>query len=207
VPARLSPVPEAAPPGAAGPVVAIATSAGGLRALKVVLAGLPADFPAAVLVVQHLDREHHSYLADILGRHARLRVKQAEAGDPLGPGTVFIAPPDYHLLVNADGTLGLSHSELVRFVRPSADRLFESLADHCQGRAIAVVLTGMGSDGAAGVRAVKRAGGRVLVQDQATAEFGGMPAAAIQTGQADAVLPLDRIAEALISLTGGGGTA
>jgi len=139
-------------------------------------------------------------MADILSRRTSLRVKQAEEGDRLAPGTVAIAPPDRHLLVNPDGTLSLSQSELVHFVRPSADLLFESVAASYRERAIAVVLTGTGSDGAMGVQAIKKMGGRVIVQDERTAEFFGMPTAAIHTGQVDQILPLDEIAPAIITL-------
>ncbi len=147
---------------AAYDVVAIAASAGGLRALIEVLSHLPAEFPAAVVVVQHLDPRHRSLMAEILSRGTALRVKQAEEGDRLETGTAYIAPPNRHLLVNPDGTLSLSSSELVRFVRPSADLLFESAAGSYRDRAIAVVLTGTGSDGAMGVEAIKKMGGTVI---------------------------------------------
>jgi two-component system chemotaxis response regulator CheB len=185
---------------AAFEVVALASSAGGLRALEEVLSGLPADFPAATVVVQHLDPRHRSLMADILGRHTALRVKQAEDGESVVPGTVFIAPPNKHLLVNPGGRLSLSDSELVHFVRPSADLLFESVAGSFRDRAIAVVLTGTGSDGAMGVRAIKKVGGTVIAQDKATSEFFGMPGSAIQTGEVDFILPLLEIAPALVTL-------
>jgi two-component system, chemotaxis family, protein-glutamate methylesterase/glutaminase len=181
-------------------VVAIAASAGGLRALSVVLSALPAHFPASVAVVQHLDPRHRSMMADILSRRTTLRVKQAEEGDRLTAAMVYIAPPNRHLLISAGGVLTLSSSELVHFVRPSADLLFESVADTFKERAIAVVLTGTGSDGSMGVRAVKKMGGTVIAQDEATAEFFGMPGAAIHTGCVDFVLPLDEIAGALVTL-------
>lgn len=187
-------------PDAAFDVVALASSAGGLQALSQVLSGLPVEFPAAVAVVQHLDPRHRSLMADILSRRTALQVKQAEEGDRLCAGTVYIAPPDKHLLVNGDGTCSLSHSELVHFVRPSADLLFESVAASFKERAIAVVLTGSGSDGSMGVRGIKKMGGTVIAQDQATSEFFGMPGAAIQTGSVDFVLPLAEIPSALVTL-------
>ena len=192
--------PAAISPQAAFDVVALAASAGGLNALSHVLTPLPADFPAVILIVQHLDPRHRSLMADILSRRTSLRVKQAEEGDRLQPATVFIAPPNRHLLVNPDGTLSLSQSELVHFVRPSADLLFESVAASHKERAIAVVLTGTGSDGSMGVRAIKKMGGTVIVQDEKTSEFFGMPDAAIHSGTADFVLPLDEIPSALITL-------
>jgi two-component system chemotaxis response regulator CheB len=178
-------------------VVGIAASAGGLTALGTLLGGFEADFPAAVLVVQHLDRRHPSVMADILGRRTSLPVKQAANGDAIVAGRVLVAPPDNHLLANADETVSLTHSELVHFVRPSADLLFESLAAAFQTRGIAVVLTGSGVDGSMGVQAVKKMGGTVIAQDEATAQFFAMPAAAIATGDVDYVLPLDDIAAAV----------
>jgi two-component system chemotaxis response regulator CheB len=190
---------------AAYDLVALAASAGGLTALSQVLSNLPADFPAAVVLVQHLDRRHRSLMAEILGRRTALQVKQAEEGDRLQPSTVYIAPPDRHLLVNPDSSLSLSQSELVHFVRPSADLLFESVAASYRERAIAVVLTGTGSDGNMGVQAIKKMGGTVIAQDEQSAEFFGMPQAAIQTGSVDFILSLDEIAPALVTLVMKGG--
>ncbi len=190
-------------PNAAFDVVALASSAGGLEALSQVLTALPADFPAALVVVQHLDPRHRSLMAEILSRRTALRVQQAQAGDSLTPGTVYIAPPNRHLLVNGDGTLSLSQSELVHFVRPSADLLFESVAASYKERVIAVVLTGSGSDGSMGVQAVKKMGGTVIAQDEATAKYFGMPGAAIEAGAVDFVLALAEIAPALVTLVRG----
>jgi two-component system chemotaxis response regulator CheB len=185
---------------AAFDAVAMAASAGGLSALSLVLSGLPADFPAAILVVQHLDPRHRSLMADIMARRTSLKVKQAEEDDRLRPGTVYIAPPNRHLLVDPDRTLSLSQSELVHFLRPSADLLFESVAAVFKDRAIAVVLTGTGQDGSTGVNAIKEMGGTVIAQDEQTSEFFGMPGAAIQTGSVDFILPLGEIPSALVTL-------
>ncbi len=184
-------------------VVALAASAGGLRALSQVLGGLPAGFPAALVVVQHLDPHHRSHLAEILAHRTALRVTQAEEGDLLRHGVVRIAPPDRHLLVRPDGTLELSRGEAVHFSRPSADRLFESLAASFGPRAVAVVLSGSGSDGDRGVRAVKARGGFVIAQDASSSEFFGMPGSAIRSGAVDRVLPLEDIAPALLALVAG----
>jgi len=192
-------------PAVAFDVVVFAASAGGLRALSEVVAGLPADFGAALVAVQHLDPRHRSLMAEILSRRTRLLVTQAQEGDRLAPGTLFIAPPDRHLLVDPDGTLSLSHSELVHFVRPSADLLFDSAAASYKDRVIAVILSGTGSDGAMGVQAVKKMGGTVIAQDEATCEFSGMPAAAVATGCVDFVLPLPEIPGALATLIATGG--
>jgi two-component system, chemotaxis family, protein-glutamate methylesterase/glutaminase len=198
-------IPESDPPARAPAfsLVALAASAGGLTAISKVLSGLPPGFPASIVVVQHLDPRHRSLMADILARRTPLKVKEAEEGDSLLPATVYIAPPNRHLLVNPDGTLSLSQSELVHFVRPSADLLFETAAASYRDRAIGVVLTGSGSDGAMGVGAVKKMGGTVIVQDEKTSEFFGMPSAAIHTGSADFILPLDEIASALVTLIQG----
>jgi two-component system chemotaxis response regulator CheB len=181
-------------------VVAMAASAGGLSALSLVLSNLPAGFPAAVLVVQHLDPHHRSLMAEILSRRTPLSVQQAVDGETLRGSTIFIAPPDQHLLVNPDAKISLTRSELVHFVRPSADLLFESVAATFKARSIAVVLTGTGRDGSMGVQAIKKMGGIVLVQDQNSSEFSGMPSASIATGAVDRVLPLGQIASALVKL-------
>jgi two-component system chemotaxis response regulator CheB len=184
-------------------IIALAASAGGLRALTDVLSGLPRDFPVALVVVQHLDPRHRSLMAEILGKRTSLLVKQAREGDTLEPGLALIAPPNRHLLVNPDRTVSLSQSELVHFVRPSADLLFESAAAAYKERAIAVVLSGTGRDGAMGVKAIKKMGGTVIVQDEKTSQFFGMPDAAQQTGIADFILPLPEIAPALRTLVTG----
>jgi two-component system chemotaxis response regulator CheB len=184
-------------------VVVVAASAGGLSAISEAVSSLPTGFPAAVLVVQHLDPRHRSLMADILDRRTAMRVKQAAEGDPLQAGTVYVAPPDRHLLLNPDGRVSLSQSELVHFVRPSADLLFESAAASFRERAIAVVLTGTGVDGSMGVRAIKKMGGTVIAQDAESSEFFGMPSAAIETGDVDFVLGLKEISPALISLVMG----
>jgi two-component system, chemotaxis family, protein-glutamate methylesterase/glutaminase len=181
-------------------IVALAASAGGLKALTDVLAALPAEFPAALVVVQHLDPRHRSLMAEILGKRTKLQVKEAREADKLQPGQALVAPPNRHLLVNPDGTVSLSQSELVHFVRPSADLLFESTAASYRDRAIAVVLSGSGRDGSMGVRAIKKMGGTVIVQDAKTSEFFGMPDAAQQTGMVDFILPLQDIAPALQTL-------
>jgi two-component system chemotaxis response regulator CheB len=182
-------------------IVALAASAGGLKALTEVLSALKAGFPVPILVVQHLDRGRRSLMAEILGRRCAIAVKEAAHGERVRPGVAYVAPSDHHLLVDAAGMLTLTHTELVHFVRPSADLLFESMAAGYRERAIAVVLSGSGRDGAMGVKAVKKMGGTVIVQDEKSSEFFGMPDAARQTGIVDSVLPLGEIAAALSALT------
>jgi len=184
-------------------IVAIAASAGGVFALTEILGKLPAHFPAIVVVVQHLDRRHRSLMPQIFGRRSNLPVFQAIEGMEVQPGTVYLAPPDRHLLINRDGTVSLTQTELVNFVRPSADLLFESVAAAYGEHAIAVVLTGAGKDGSMGVTAIKQRGGTVIAQDQASSEFFSMPSAAIRTGAVDFVLALDEIPSALVTLVSG----
>jgi two-component system chemotaxis response regulator CheB len=184
-------------------VVAIAASAGGVFALTEIFAQLPADFPASVVVVQHLDPRQRSSLPQIFARRSGLPVLAAAEGMKVERGQVYLAPPDRHMLINRDGTVKLTQTELVNMVRPSADLLFESVAAAYGERAIAVVLTGAGKDGSAGVMAIKKDGGRVIVQNEATSEVFGMPSAAIRTGAADLVLSLDEIAPALVALVAG----
>lgn len=181
--------------------VALAASAGGLAALTEVLSSLPSDFAAPVLVLQHLSPDYRSWLPEILNRRVVLPVVQVRGGERLEAGKVYVAPPDHHLLVGPGGLLNLSDAARVQFVRPSADLLFASLAAAWGDGAIAVVLTGTGRDGADGVRAIKEQGGIVIAQDEASADFFGMPDAAFRTGMVDRVLPLDRIASVLLELT------
>src|ERR1041385_211439 len=179
--------------------VALESSAGGLNALSQVLGALPANFASSIVVVQHLAPGHKSWIAKLLGRSTRLRVKQAEHGEILLPGVVYTAPPDEHLLVGP-GKIQLAHSQLVHFSRPSIDLLFESVAGTYGSRSIGVVLSGSGKDGAAGVRTIKEAGGITIAQTPETAEFRHMPESAIETGCIDFILSLAEIAEKLTAL-------
>jgi len=185
-------------------MVVIGTSLGGLTALEILLARLPAGFPVPVVIVQHRDVRSHS-LSMILQRSTRLRVREPQDKDPYVPGTVYLAPPDYHLLIEAEGH-ALSTDAPVCHARPSIDVLFESAAEVFQRSVIGVILTGASSDGARGAAALKRAGGHLIVQEPSSAECGSMPAATLQATSADQVLPLADIASALVKLcvTGGG---
>lgn len=178
-------------------------SAGGLDALTRVLSPLPANLPVSLVVVQHLDPRHASHLTDILSRRTGLRVLAATQGARLEPATVHVAVPDRHLVVTDRGLLSLTTDPPVRFSRPSVDVLFDSVAVAYRDRAIGVVLTGTGHDGAAGAEAMKEAGATVIVQEEATAAFAAMPHAAIATGAADLVLPLDAIGPAIAALVRG----
>jgi two-component system, chemotaxis family, protein-glutamate methylesterase/glutaminase len=181
-------------------VVVMGASSGGLYALSTILAALPADFPAAISIVQHRHPQQETMLAEILSCRSLLVVRDASEGDRLKPGLVHLAPRGKHLLVKEDGLLFLSDGPKVKFCRPAADKLFETAAESHRERVIAVVLTGGNDDGADGVRGVKRMGGTVIAQDRKTSEAFWMPHAAISTGVVDFVLPLDEIAPALVAL-------
>ena len=187
-------------------VIAMAASVGGLEALSVILGGLPADFPAAIAIVMHLSPDHKSILAEILDSRSPLEVRQAQTGDRLCHSSVFVAPPNHHLLVAKDGSLELSSSsaEKVHHARPSAEPLFASVAEVYQKNAIAVVLTGGDGDGSFGVQIIKDKGGLVIAQDRPTSENFSMPETSIKTGDVDFILPLDEIAPKLIELVGAG---
>jgi two-component system chemotaxis response regulator CheB len=182
-------------------LVAIAASAGGLTALTTLLGSLPRQFPVPLAIVQHLHPNHASLLADILSRRTQLCVKEAVAREVMRAGVAYVAPPDWHLQVGGGRCISLTHTEPIHHSRPSADVLFASAARVCGSRVIAVVLTGAGSDGAAGACLVKNEGGLVIAQDQASSAFFSMPQATIATGIVDFVLPLDAIADKLIELT------
>jgi two-component system chemotaxis response regulator CheB len=174
-------------------IIVIAASAGGIRALNHILATLPADLPVPIALVQHRSLHLPSFLANI----PRLKVKTAVEGESLQPGTVYIAPPNKHLLVKTDHTFVLSNGRRIRHVLSSANPLFASAAAAC---VIAVVLTGGDSDATDGVQAVHDAGGLVIAQDQATSQLFAMPQSAIETGCVDYVLALDEIGPALLRL-------
>jgi two-component system chemotaxis response regulator CheB len=181
-------------------VIAIAASSGGLAALSEILRTLPTTLPAAILVLQHLSPDQRSHLAYILAARTPLAVHEASPGMRLVHGVVCVAPPGAHLLVGLDRRLELSDLPPLHWCRPSADRLFASLGESYGRWAIAVVLTGNGVDGAEGAQVVRRLGGIVLVQDDATSACAGMPRAARRAGGVDQVLPLGAIAAALESL-------
>lgn len=178
-------------------LVVLGSSLGGLRAVQTVLAGLPAGFPAAVLIVQHRERDAGEALTDLLQGKSAMPVVEAEDKMPVEPGRVYLAPPDYHLLVEP-GQCALSVDAPVNYARPSIDVLFESAAEAYRDRVAGVLLTGANADGAAGMAAIKEAGGLTLAQDPATAESPAMPAAAIALGAVERVLALELIAPALI---------
>ncbi|MCX7669178.1 MAG: chemotaxis-specific protein-glutamate methyltransferase CheB [Anaerolineae bacterium] len=183
-------------------VLAMGASTGGPAALNAILRDLPAGFPLPVLVVQHMTIGFTAGLVAWLQLESRLPIKIAEEGEYLRPGTVYVAPDDTHLVVAARGIVGLSKAPPVSHVRPSATVLFESVARIYGADAIGVLLTGMGDDGAAGLRAMRERGAATIAQDEATSAVYGMPKAAVDLGAADQVLPLPQISGAILALVG-----
>jgi len=176
--------------------VVIGTSAGGIDALSALLPALSRGC-APVFIVLHLPRERPSRLVDLFQHKCSARVCEAQDKDPIERGTIYFAPPDYHLLIDAGPHLALSTDELVHFSRPSIDVLFESAAEIYGEGLLGIVLTGASEDGAAGLAAVHRAGGWTVAQDPATADVSIMAEAAIKRTPVDFVLSLDQIASVL----------
>jgi two-component system, chemotaxis family, protein-glutamate methylesterase/glutaminase len=182
--------------------IVIGGSAGGLEAIGKLLPALPGDCSIPVAVVLHIPPRRPSRLTEVLSMRAVLSVKEAEDKEPCAPGFVYVAPPDYHLLIERDRTFALSTDEPHNFSRPSIDVLFESAADAYGDRVAGVVLTGANADGAAGLAAIRRRGGIGIVQSPDTAMAREMPDAAIARAGADHILTLDHIAPLLLELAG-----
>lgn len=180
-------------------IVVVGMSLGGLRALEVLLAGLPKSFPVPVAVVQHRHKDSDDMLSRSLQPHSALPLKDAEDKEVIVPGRVYFAPADYHLLVEA-GSFALSTEAPVSYARPSIDVLFESAADAYRERVIGVILTGANHDGAQGLAKIKAHGGLTVVQEPATAESRTMPDAAIAAVAIDWIMPLLDIAPFLVNL-------
>ncbi|MDZ8187681.1 MAG: chemotaxis protein CheB [Nostoc sp. ChiSLP02] len=180
-------------------IVAIGTSLGGLSALKTILEKLPADFPVPIAIVQHRHKESHNLLQQLLQESISLPIKEVEDKDEILPGHIYLAPPDYHLLVEP-GYFALSTDEPVSYARPSIDVLFESAADIYGEQVIGIILTGANHDGMQGLKKVKARGGITIVQEPATAESSIMPEAAISAVAVDWILKLSDIAGQMVKL-------
>ena len=179
-------------------IVAIGASTGGPRALEAVLRQFPKDLSAAVLVVQHMPAGFTRSMAERLDQLSSITVKEAEEGERIRAGVAYVAPGDYHMVVGAGGVIRLEQTPPVNYVRPSIDVTFLSLPPIYAGQAVGVILTGMGKDGAAGMAKIKAAGGVTIVQDEATSVIYSMPRAVVENGDADYILPLDRIGDAAV---------
>ncbi len=178
-------------------IVAIGASTGGPNALSDLICSLPADFPAPIVIVQHMPPVFTRLLADRLRKCARLPVRESEHGERVQSGQVWIAPGGRHMTVIRKGqhvALALTHDPPENSCRPAVDVLFRSVAQAYGANALAVVLTGMGSDGTRGARAIREAGGEVFVQDQASSVVWGMPGNIVAASLADRICPLDRLA-------------
>jgi two-component system chemotaxis response regulator CheB len=192
--------PAAAQVGSQGRILAIGASTGGPAALAKLLGGLPPDLTVGVVVVQHIAEGFVPGLVNWLKSVTMLTVRAGEDGDSIQPGTVYIAPTGTHMETGNNGRLMLVHSPPVDSQRPAVDVLFESVQQQYRRRAIAVLLTGMGRDGARGLKAIREAGGRTIAQDEGTCVVFGMPKAAIELGAAEQVLPLADIPAAVVKL-------
>ena len=197
--------PAAARTVAPGPVdiVAIGVSTGGPNALGVLIPSLPAELPVPVVIVQHMPPVFTKLLADRLGAKAKVKVREVQGGEVLGPGTVYIAPGNFHMVVVRDGKqvrLKTNQDPPENSCRPAVDPLFRSVAASHGPRALGVILTGMGQDGLQGVRAMRAAGARILAQDEQSSVVWGMPGFVVRDGLADKVLPIDGMAKEVVGL-------
>ena len=182
-------------------IVALGVSTGGVEALQILVGGLPGAFPVPILVAHHVSPDPASELAALIGRRCALHVKEADEEESLVPGTLYLAPANYHLLVETDGSLALSVDPPVNYARPSVDVLFESVASVFGPAAIGVILTGAGEDGSRGLKAIKERGGTAIVQDPADAAMDGMPLSALDLVAADHIVRLAEVAALLCRLT------
>ncbi|MBI1861527.1 MAG: chemotaxis protein CheB [Deltaproteobacteria bacterium] len=182
--------------------IVIGASAGGLRAIGLILSSLPASFPLPILVAQHIHPDMNSLSVTLMQEKCQIQVQEGIDKEPINAGVAYLAPPNYHLLVECDRTLSLSVDERVNFARPSIDVLFESASEVFESRLIGIVLTGANKDGAEGLKFIKANGGTAIVQDPNTAEYDAMPKAALEATSVDFVLPLEKIAPALLTVVG-----
>ena len=178
--------------------IVIGTSAGGLHALITLLEELPADYRIPVIVVQHRLKDEKDLLEEVLQQKCSIRVRQADEKESIMKGCVYVAPPDYHLLVERNMTFSLTADEKVNYARPSIDVLFETAAEVYAEKLMGIILTGANSDGRRGVEAIRRSRGFTIAQDPGEAEFPEMPKAAIASGAVDKVLSLQEIKKILL---------
>ena len=173
--------------------VVIGASAGGVEVLSMLLSALSASCRLSFIIVLHIPRERPSLLSEVFGSRCALPVREAEDKEPIQPGTVYFAPPDYHLLIDRGPAFALSTDEPVHFSRPSIDVLFDSAADIYGERLVGVILTGANQDGAEGLAAIGDAGGRTVVQDPVSAAVAYLPEAALRAGPVDCVLSMEQL--------------
>ncbi|RKS94018.1 two-component system chemotaxis response regulator CheB [Flavobacterium limicola] len=180
--------------------IVIGVSSGGMNVLKIISSSLPLHFNIPIIIVQHLSAHSDSHWIKLLNEKSHLNVTEADEKEKIKKGNIYIAPPNYHLLIEKDKTFSLTIDERVNFARPSIDVLFESAAEAYTNKLIGIVLTGSNSDGSKGIKRIKDCGGLVIIQDPETAESEYMPKSAIATIVPDYILPLEDIIELLIQL-------
>lgn len=178
--------------------IVIGVSSGGMNAMKILFSLLPMGFSIPIVIVQHISPRSDNQWIKLLNEKSNLHLKEADEKEKIEPGNVYIAPPNYHLMIERDKTLSLTIDERVNFARPSIDVLFESAAEACTNKLIGVVLTGSNNDGTKGIKRIKECGGLAIVQDPETAESSYMPASAIAAIKPDYILSLEDITALLI---------
>jgi two-component system chemotaxis response regulator CheB len=187
-------------PGEKYKAIVVGSSAGGLNALKSLIGNLNKSFSIPVIIVQHISPDSENYLVHILNELKRLKVKEADEKEIPKEGFAYVAPPNYHLLVEPDHSLTLTVDERVNYARPSIDVLFETAAEAYRDKLVGIILTGANNDGSMGLKKIKELGGVAIVQDPVTAEVDSMPRAAIQNCKVDYILSLEEIAALLNTL-------
>lgn len=180
--------------------IVIGVSSGGMNAMKIMFSLLPKDFNIPIIIVQHIGANSDSLWIKILNDKSNLIIKEADEKEKIEKGKVYIAPPNYHLLIEMDKTFSLTVDNRVNFARPSIDVLFESAAEAYSTKLIGIVLTGSNNDGTNGLKRIKECGGLAIVQDPETAESSYMPASAIAATKTDYILPLEELIKLLIKI-------
>lgn len=180
--------------------IVIGASSGGMNALKLITSTLPENFSMPVIVVLHVSPHSNSQWISLLNEKAKLNIKEADEKEQINTGTIYIAPPNYHLLIEKDKTFSLTIDGRVNFARPAIDVLFESAAEVFKNKLIGIVLTGSSNDGTKGIQKIKNNGGLVIIENPETAESPGMPASAINAVNADYILSLENIVKLVISI-------
>lgn len=182
-------------------IIVLGVSTGGFKALEVVLSKLPQDFNLPLVIVQHRKKDPDDFFIEYMNGKTSLHIKEAEDKEEIKPGVGYIAPPDYHLLVERNHTLSLSVDSPLKYARPSIDILFESAAEAYESKVAGVVLTGASDDGSEGLKKIRECGGMAIIQNPATAEAPIMPESAIKIAGADHILSLENIGRFLGSLS------
>ena len=180
--------------------IVIGVSSGGLNAMKIMFSILPHEFSIPIVIVQHIGARSENIWVQLLNDKCKLEIKEADEKEIIEIGKIYIAPPNYHLLIEQDKTFTLTVDERVNYARPSIDVLFETAAEAYQNRLVGIVLTGSNNDGSKGLKRIKEYGGLTIVQQPDTAESSFMPASAIATVQPDYILPLEAIINLLIEI-------